>query len=253
MSKEFPLTVEKFQDGEDSKFRISSPKEIRLTLNAIAQKKSAVLLHFDNNQNFLKSTLLAVDETGMWLDVSPSEDDNKLLLKSDSITLVTRHLGAKVQFVCRQIEMSVYGSQPAFYCPLPQLILRLQRRDFFRVPTSYDTPLKCIIPPLPTSETSTKPDEVTIMNISEGGIALICKENNIKLEEGAIYPNCRIELPEIGTLLTAIQVKSLFEVTLPNGIITKHAGCEFVRLEARMSMLLQRYVGIMQSKLSKLV
>jgi hypothetical protein len=91
------------------------------------------------------------------------------------------------------------------------------------------------------------------MNISEGGIALICKENNIKLEEGAIYPNCRIELPEIGTLLTAIQVKSLFEVTLPNGIITKHAGCEFVRLEARMSMLLQRYVGVMQSKLSKLV
>src|SRR4030066_74809 len=57
------------------------------------------------------------------------------------------------------------------------------------------------------------------MNISEGGIALICKENNIQLEEGAIYPNCRIELPEIGTLLTTIQVKSLFQITLPNGIV----------------------------------
>jgi len=250
MSKETQLTIEKFCDDEEKKFLIRSTKEIQLTLNAIIQKKQAAVLYFDNEQRFLKTVILAVNANGLWLDVGPSEEDNTHLLHSDSIIFVTKHQGVKVQFVCHQPMMATYASHPSFYFPLPDHILRVQRRDYFRLSTSPAAPLKCIIPPIPVK--SDKPDEIIILDISVGGIALICKEHNVKLEAGEIYPDCQIELPGIGTLVATIQVKNLFDVPTPSGALSKHAGCEFVQLDGKMCMLLQRYVGIMQSKLSKM-
>lgn len=250
MSKDNHLTIQKFQDDEESKYLIRSPKEIQLTLHAIAQKKSAAVLHFNNEQNFFKTVLLMANEKGLWLDVGPDENDNNLLLNSEDITLVTMHIGAKVQFKCHHPQVAIFASHPAFHFPLPEQIVRLQRRDYFRLPTSGDAPLKCVIPPLPTQ--SPQVSEITIMDISVGGIALVCREQNVALEAGAIYPDCRIDLPGIGTLIVTIQVRNLFDVTTPSGLVTKHAGCEFIQLDGKMSMLLQRYVGIMQSKLSGL-
>jgi c-di-GMP-binding flagellar brake protein YcgR len=169
-------------------------------------------------------------------------------MNSDDIIFVTMHHGAKVQFACHQIQVAMYASHPAFHCPLPHSMVRLQRRDYFRLPTSGDSPLKCIIAPPPAI--SPQPVEITIMDISVGGIALTCKESNVRLEEGEIYPDCQIELPGIGTLFVTIQVRNLFDVTSSSGSVTKHAGCEFIQLDGKMSMLLQRYVGIMQSKLA---
>lgn len=250
MSKRPPLTVEKFSEGEESKFLIKSPKEIQLTLRAIAQKKSPAVIYFGNGESFFNTVLLEANEQGVWLDVGADAEDNNLVLNSDDVTFVTMHHGAKVQFVCHQFQVAIFASHPAFHCPLPESMVRLQRRDYFRLPTSSDAPLTCIIAHAPGI--SEKLDNVTIMDISVGGIALVCKEQNVRLEAGGIYPDCRIELPEIGTLIVTIQVKNLFDVTSPSGAIIKHACCEFIRLDGKMSMLLQRYVGVMQTQLAAL-
>ena len=250
MSKDISLTIEKFRDGEENKFLIKSPKEIQLTLQAIAQKKSVAILYFDNEQRFFKTLLLAVTDDGIWMDVGPGEEDNNHLLHSDDIALVTMHQGVKVQFVCQQPLLANYAGHPAFYFSSPPHILRLQRRNFFRLPTSADSPLNCIVPV--TQGKTVNSHGITIMDISVGGISLICKEYNVSLEAGAIYPDCRIELPDIGTLVVTIQVKNLFDVTSPSGAVIKHAGCEFIQPDGKMSILLQRYVGIMQSKPSGL-
>ena len=248
MSKEILLTLEKFRDGEETNFLIQSAKEIQLTLQAIAKNKTPVVLYFDNKQRFLKSFLLGVNEKGIWLDVGPDEDDNAALLNSGSISFVTQRHSVKVQFICHQIVLAIYASLPAFYFPLPESIVRLQRRDDFRLSTSGDAPLKCIIPHKDSPEDHQS--ETTIIDISLGGIRLICKEQGVKLETGEIYPDCRIELPDIGTLLATLQVKSIVDASAPNGTVIKHAGCQFRHLDRNMSMMLQRYVALMQSRLS---
>jgi len=250
MSKRTSLTVEKFLDGEESKYQINSPKEIQLILQAVAQKKSVAVLYINGEEHFIKSILLAATTQGMWLDVGPSEEDNETILLADSLTLVTMHQGAKVQFSCPPLELAVYASHPAFFCTLPASMLRVQRREYFRLPIPADAHLQCVIPH--KSETPMKAAEVTIMDISIGGIALACREQGVQLAEGEIYPDCRIDLPGIGTLVATIQVKNLFDVTTPNGQTTKHAGCEFVQPDGKTSMLLQMYVAKMQSKISGL-
>lgn len=248
MSKEVPLTVEKFyNDDEEEKFLIYSKKEIQLMLHAIAQKKTRAMLYFNHGKQFIITRLLAVDHEGMWLDVGPSDEDNEQILRSNELILVSMHNHAKVQLSSPQIFMASYAGEPAFYMQLPERMLRLQRRDYFRLPIPATAALKCVIPV--ASEKIDKPHEVTIMDISVGGVALVCKEHGIALEEGETYPDCRINLPGIGTLLATVQVKNLFEVTAKNGVVTKHAGCEFIQLNGQMSMLLQRYIAQMQRQL----
>jgi len=250
MSKETSLTIEQFHDGEESQYLIKSAKEIQLTLRAIAQKKSAAVLYFDHAQRFFKSLLLAVDERGLWLDIGPNAEENKLVLSSDTFTIVTMHQAAKVQFECHQITASSYADRPAFYFPFPAQMVRLQRRNSFRLPVAADTELKCIITSTPSDPALMV--SVSIMDISVGGIALVCKGINAPLVAGATISDCYIELPDIGTLTATIRVKTIFDVTSESGVITQQAGCEFVQMDGQMSMLLQRYIGNMQSKLASL-
>jgi flagellar brake protein len=250
MSQKISLTVEKFLDDDESKYRISSPKEIQLILHAIAQKKSVSVLYFNNEASFFKTMILAANAQGVWLDVGPSKEDNEAILLAHNITLVTVHQGAKVQFSCHQLEQTLYASHPALFCPLPAWMVRVQRREYFRLPIPADAPLKCVIPV--KSDMPAQHVGVTIMDISVGGIALVCREHGVQLVEGEIYPDCQIDLPGIGTLTATIQVKNLFDVTAANGHVTKHAGCEFVQPNGQSGMLLQRYVAHMQSKISGL-
>jgi len=240
------LTVEKFREGEEKKYLISSPREIQLILQAIAQKKSSAMLYINDGEHFIKTVFLAANAQGIWLDVGPGDADNESVLLNDTITLVTKHQGAKVQFECQHIELAMIASLPAFFCPLPAKMVRLQRREYFRLLIPVDVPLKCVIPP--KTDKPVQQDEVTILDISVGGIALVCKETGVHLEEGEVYPDCQIDLPGIGMLTATLQVKNLFDVTSPAGHITKHAGCEFIHPDGQTGILLQRFVALMQCK-----
>lgn len=247
MSREVALTIEKFYNDEEEKFLIYSRKEIQLILHAVAQKKNRTILYFDHGKQFIQTMLLAVDHEGMWLDVGPDGVINKHILNSHDLVLVSMHQQAKIQLDGNHIYLVSYAGNPAFYMTLPDKLLRLQRRDYFRLPIPPDAALKCVIPP--GSDDAAKHAEVTIMDISVGGVALVCKENTIRLEEGKTYPDCRIDLPGIGTLKVTIHVRNMFDTTNKHGVVTKHAGCEFMNLNGQMSMLLQRYIAQMQRKL----
>lgn len=247
MAKQQILTIEKFNAGEESKYLIRSAMEIQLTLQAIAKNRTPVLMYYEHEQHFLRSILLCANDKGIWLDVSKSDADNNALVRSDEVILVTMHQGAKVQFACPAVIIATYAANPAYYFPLPTEIFRVQRREYFRLSTTADAPLSCVVPPKEGHSESVS--EVTIMDISVGGIALMCRESSVNLQEGQLYEDCRIDLPGVGTLVATVMVKNLFDVTTPAGKIIKHAGCEFVQMDGKMTMLLQRYIGIMQSRI----
>ncbi|HEY6095833.1 MAG TPA: flagellar brake protein [Gallionellaceae bacterium] len=245
MPKEAPLTIEKFYGDEEQKFLIASGTEIRRILHEAAQEKSRAILYFDRGKQFIQTRIVGVDAEGVWLDAGPDESFNRPLLNSRDLVLVSLHQQAKIQFEGGHIRLATHADKPAFHMPVPGKLLRLQRRDYFRLAIPPDAaPLKCVVP-VQGHETAAA-GEVTIMDISVGGVALVCEEHTVHLEEGQIYPDCRIELPGIGILKVTIQVRNVFELADKQGLATRHAGCEFMNLNGQMSMLLQRYIAQMQ-------
>lgn len=240
--KEIPLKIEVFSRGEENDFLVNSRAEIQNILQTICERNTRVALYYDEGNRFVLTLLVAVGEAGIWIDPAPSQLDNARILDSKKIIFVSTHNHAKVQFVATEPRQVAYGAHEAIFLPLPLKLIRLQRRDYFRLATS----LKCVIQPIQAQEHIRH--EVPVMDISVGGLSLACPEIDLELAPGNIYPNCQIELPEVGILTATIQVKNTFEITSRNGKVNRRAGCVFVKPDGPTTMLLQRYVALMQRR-----
>lgn len=249
MEKDIPLKIEILSKEQDDKLRISSPNEIKFVMHYIAEKGNRVALYYGNENHFILTTLLAVDDTGLWLEQSPNGSDNNQVAKSSQLTFVSSHLQIKVQFTASQASSMMYQGHPAFYLPLPNSLYRLQRREFFRLMTPVTNPLRCVI----TKDSSPKKQtrEFIIMDVSCGGVGLTCMETDSDLTPGNSYLDCRIELPGLGTIRGTIEVKNLVLLPSQSGVTQKRAGCEFKNLDGASIILLQRYVTNMQREKAK--
>lgn len=244
--REIPLKIELLSNDEQSEFHIHSKREIQSILRGIVKTEALVALYYDNGNDFILTTLLGIDDQNMWLNVSPRETDNRRILTSQQIIFVSSHLQAKVQFVTHHINYSLFNDKNSFRLPIPHSLLHLQRREYFRLLVPVKRPLTCVIS---SKLSSQHPNNCpTIMDISVGGVALECQENDTEFQPGKTYPNCHINLPNIGILTATIRIKNIFKITTHNGKIKKRAGCEFLHLNGSMTILLQRYLTQLQSE-----
>lgn len=243
---EFPLTIEPLSDDMDSSLFIRSKKEIQFILRSIEKTGAHVALYFDGGNNSILTTLFGVDEQGMWLDVGPKKKGDMRILNSHEFVIVTSHHQVKVQFVAHLIKNVLFGNHEAYYLPLPDSLLRIQHRDYFRVRSPSGNPLTCIIPAKPGARPAKR--ELPITDIGEGGVSLACEGNETEFIPEKVFLNCQISLPDVGMLTAILKVKNILDVTLANGEIKKRAGCEFIHMNGKMTMLLQRYLSRMQSQ-----
>jgi c-di-GMP-binding flagellar brake protein YcgR len=240
MENDISLKIEILSKEQDDKLRITSPNEIRFVMHYIAEKGNRVALYYGNENDFILTTLLAIDDTGLWLEQSPNDSDNKRVVASNKLTFVSSHLQIKVQFTANQASSMMYQGNPAFYLPLPGSLYRLQRREYYRLTTPVNNPLRCVIAEDPSP--NKKMREFIIMDVSCGGVGLICMETDTELTPGQSYLNCQIELPDLGMIKATIEVKNLVSLRSTQ----KRAGCEFKNLDGASTILLQRYVTNMQ-------
>ncbi|MDD4910906.1 MAG: flagellar brake protein [Sideroxydans sp.] len=239
-NKEIPLKIEVLAQDDEHDFIINDQKGILSVLRDIVAQHNRVALYYDDDNKMVLTLLLAVDESGIWVDGAPLPQDNRHIEKSNRIVFVSTQNQAKVQWVSTQTTQGLYQNKPAFFLPVPARLLRLQRRDYYRLLTPEPNALTCLIRPL--SEQAHIRHKVTVMDISIGGVALVCKEDSVELEPGMRYQNCEIDLPNIGTISATIEVKNTFEVTARNGNVSRRAGCVFVNPSGETAKMLQLYV-----------
>lgn len=250
--KEIVLKVERFHDEEDIEFRIPSKREMLSILQRVAEQGTRVALYYDEHDNFILTTLLGINENGIWLDIGPFPPENENLLLSKKITFVSVHQNVKVQFVAHHVENALFENANAFYLELPDYLLRIQRRDFFRLSIPAGTSIMCIIPIKP--DNPDQPDapavirEVAVLDISGGGIGLLCGEDETELLKGKIFHDCKIPLPGIGIAIATIEVKSGIKFTARNNVVQMRAGCQFINLSSQAESLLHRYTTRLQAE-----
>jgi c-di-GMP-binding flagellar brake protein YcgR len=254
--RDVPLKIELLSEGEDSRFTIHSRGEIQSILKGIMRENSRAALYYDEGDDFILTTMLKASDQGIWLEVGPISTSNQRILFSKKIIFISSYHQVKVQFVANHIESAILDNYSAFHIPFPEKLLRIQRREYFRLTTPASNPLKCIIPCSPhiityESGVAITKRELTIMDISGGGIALVCEVDDTTLHPGKSYEGCKIQLPDIGLISATVKVQNSFEVTLRNGQRSKRAGCEFIDLSGEAATLLQRYVVKLQSEVTR--
>ncbi|HCI13458.1 MAG: hypothetical protein A2063_02415 [Gallionellales bacterium GWA2_60_142] len=247
MKKDIPLTIESITDADEKECRISSPKQIHSILRDIAESGTNAALYYNAKRDFIMTTILDLDEDGLWVEPGHSATENHHIGESHKITLVSSHNHVKVQCAANAASIVTYDDQPAFFLPMPTSLYRLQRREYFRLSLLPSEYLRCIIetgrPKAPGTQEPPPQITIPVMDISGGGIGLVFMEDEFGLETGTLYQNCRIDLPEIGPIEVNLIVRNIIPLSTNKlGKTMKRAGCEFKNIDGPTTLKLQRFI-----------
>lgn len=230
--------MESVQDN--SEFLVHNSLEIVRTLRGLASRNELVSAFFNAGNDLMLTSVLNVDtnDNVAILDVGSNEVLNRRILASEKIIFVTTLDSVKIQWVSSKLELTTFEGRDAFKVAIPDQILRLQRREFYRLPTPVVSPLKCKIP-VPDGVVA----EVALADISAGGIGIVIPpQTAVDFSVGAVFPGCRLDLPGIGMAEFTLAVQSTWEVTMKNGIKSQRAGCRFVDMRPGIQSMVQRFI-----------
>lgn len=225
--------------NDASKYLVESDKEIAYILRTIEQKGERVTAHFNQGSDMMLTSIVDVDaDRGeVILDYGANEALNRKILDAHKVIFITSQDKVRVQFIATHVERINYEGKPAFRIALPENLIKLQRREYFRLATPITKPLVCSI----SLEGGRKVD-LAIADISIGGIGIVNPPAGFKFEPGTSYQGCHFTLPDIGTIVATLQIRNAYEITLKSGMHTWRAGCMFINLPGTMQSMIQRYI-----------
>ena len=227
---------------DDDRIRIYSRTEIIFTLRTIMQRGELVHIYLANGHETIVTSILAIDgeRDAVVFDYGIAEEINQRALQASRLIVNSALDKVKIHFICNKLTKIAFADRPAFRSQVPETLVRIQRREYFRCPTPISKPIKCLIP-LPAGSPAGRM-EVTVVNISCGGLGVMDCNDNHYLEEGATYSNCKLMLPESETIQISIKICSSTEITLKNGKKGHRIGCQFINMGHDTSAKIQRYI-----------
>lgn len=221
------------------RYLVRHAHEIERILRGVMESKSPIALYDTKGRDFILSSIVALDpqEGSLQVEQGSSQILNERLLGSGHATCVTTLDQVHIQFTAQDIQPARLGEEPVFRFPIPRELLRLQRREYYRLGTSVINPVRCAI------NTPQGFIDTVVVDISIGGMGILSYEGAGLLHPGDSYQGCRITLPGTGEFAISLTVRSTFDLTLKNGRVTHRAGCQFIDLHPSVETEIQRYIN----------
>lgn len=234
------LAAELLSTDEFSQYLLSSKSEMFAIFRGMVEQVSQITMFFNEGRDMVLTDMISYGDSGLLLDLGASPEMNGKALEARKLFCVTQLDKVKIQFILRGLERIETKAGPAFRAALPDSVLRLQRREYYRLATPIVRPLKCVMA-FPSENGQPRTLEAHIGDISGGGLGVVSIPLDIPIETGQQL-GCRIDLPEVGVVAGTVVVRSVFESVARNGVRSQRAGCEFLKLPGLMLTLIQRYI-----------
>jgi len=224
-----------------SEFTLKTPTEIGYILRQLSQKHDLITISFDAGKHSFISTIIEADNKNrrFWFDVSNVPSLNESLLGSKRNIFVATPEGVKVQFsVNGHCHQTTYDGNEVFESAYPEELIKLQRRDAFRLSAPLSRPMHCQF-----AYSSNKTLDLLVRDISIGGIGLWLPLKSPKIEQMDVYPGCRVNLGNtFGVLEASLEIRSKRQVNHRGGP-EYLLGCRFVNLASNTENSIQRFIA----------
>lgn len=243
-----PPQFELEQPDDYSQYLLHSKSEIVAVLRSLVQKGALITVYFDQGKSFLLTSMLALnaDSESFVLDLGSNEEMNQRALQASKLILTTVVDKVKIQFSLNSLNSAQYDGRSAFAGTIPGTLLRLQRREYFRLSTPIASPIK-LSTTIRRADNSALQVSLPLLDISGGGVGLMVATDQAQLlERGDTLNDCRLMLPDEGLLVTSLCVRNMFDVTTRSGTRYVRVGCEYVGLTSARLAMVQRYITRME-------
>ena len=238
--------TKKRQDSAEGQqeYLLENPISVIAKLKQLAKFHCTVTAMFDSGNNSMNTTVVDVikDMDLVALDIGPTESLNAQLLAANRIIFKADLDGVNCQFNADSITRAKFQGEPVFAIPIPESILWVQRRDFFRVRIPLGIPAYCEVKQEDGSYRKYK-----VLDISAGGIALHDEYNDLKLETGVVLSACKLELPEHGHDQVNLEISNIVSYKQGDREAGRKFGCAFINLGMSFAATIQRYINAIES------
>lgn len=231
--------------AEYGQYFLDSRPEITYYLKQLVQRGKLLTVHINEGDFFFLSTLLAVEEETGQIMLDPASDEalNTHAAAARKLTLTSSLNQVKLQFQLAHLIVLRNQGQRVLVAPIPEHMLRLQRREYFRLQPPKAAPLHCRVE-LPDAGNGLQIAQWEVADISAGGISLIAPTDQYPAcQPGTLFMNCRLEIPDDGVVLMNMRVHKAVEFSTEHNQHQLRLGCEFVNVPASRLAIVERYIS----------
>lgn len=223
---------------ETEQYFTYSRREIVNVVEEMIDSRALVTVYFNQGEEHFVTNVMNFNPEfeELVFDAAPQPSMNQRITESRRNTFVTFLERIKIQFHTQRVETTTFEGRPALRTRLPESLMRLQRRNYFRVAAPVAKPLQCTVP-LPGGGTL----QFTVRDLSVGGLAMIAGPASTEFKAGMVFHNCEIDLPGHGEIKVSLEIRNDHGGG-PAGLSQRY-GCQFLNLAGPVVSLIQRYIN----------
>lgn len=233
-----------YTDEDIERCTLREQREILFQLRSLIRQNERVSVSFDEGRRSFLTVLIDVSEDRdfLYFDIGGSDETNRAYLKAERSLFACTVDGIRIQFSVKQARKTKIGGDEAFAVPLPSNLLRLQRREAFRLQLPSTKPYLCR-----TCRGTAREMALPLYDISIGGIGIQVADP-LPFESMDRLENCWIDLHDSGMLTVTLEVRYVMATESRTGKTLYHMGCKFINLPPHDETLIQRFMARIETE-----
>lgn len=219
-------------------YQVHSRREIISLLRGIQDSHQLLSIIINGGAEVIVTSILAIDEKNnkIYIDQAPSALLNQHVFESDNIEFSSSLDNIRITFFSSKVNTCTQADRPAFCIDIPLVLIRLQRREYFRVNIANAQIVSCKL------MLDAGIHIAQVVDISGGGIALLDEHHQLITDVGHEYPDCHLDFGEHGSIHVTLQIRNSQDLSLNSGKTNRRVGCQFQGLTPSMLTLVQRFI-----------
>lgn len=225
-----------------SPFQVDSRKEIIALLRTLQEDRQLINMIINEGSEVIITAILKLDDENniIIFDTASTESGVQRLVEAPRIHFEAALNKIGILFSSSSMSRCTYMGIPAMSCTIPFSLIRLQRREYYRINTPIVSPILCAM---------TVPEEngggtvkLPLVDISCGGVAILDEKRLLNVDVGLLYQNCKIELPGTGVIDVTLQVRNSQNLLLMNHRTSRRIGFQFFDLPKPTMAQIQKVI-----------
>jgi len=229
-------------DDEYARFALHEPRQIVQVLRALVEARAMITASLVPGGHSCPTALLAVhDDGGLILDGNRHEATNRRMAAASRLVCSAQLDLVPIRFRLSTPTRITYDGYPAFSASAPESVLRLQRREMYRLQVSPAAPVTVHV-----GSDDVAPDAtiagLRVLDISGGGMAIAVPdgEESRFAARSRVAP-CLLRLADAEPVAVALEVAHIARYEV-RGVPMWRAGCRFVGMPAAFEQRVLQYI-----------
>ena len=231
---------------EHEQFTVTEPSDIFNTFRRLCAGKSRANVYFSNGAGSMLTSVLdvVIDQQLFIFDDDSDEARNEALATSEALAWRTALDGVKIEFVTGQAQRVRHERTPAFAVAMPDMVLRLQRRNAFRA-TPQDS-AKPLFVAIDAPGRAGAIQRLRLLDISALGMSLLMDTTAVQLTAGMKIAKASFDLPAFGTVKCGLEIRYILSAGSDHPAHFRRCGVQFAGLSAADQVLVSRFIDDLQ-------